>query len=981
MKIKGKLLIFATLILVCISALTSCSISEWFTKNKHEHTFSAEWKIVTNPTKDSDGVKSNVCDECKEKVELPIDKHEHEFSQKWTIVTPPTDTENGEKTNLCDICNLKVYESVAICEVHTFTAEWEIVSPPTTTSLGRKSNVCDVCGSTVTEFIDLLTITGIEIAVPPVKTFYFTNETFNPNGLIVKANFSDGSSAGIRTGWELLTTEKLTEENKLAKIKYKNFILEIPITVSPAIRSTVDAVFTYDDGTLLFVSGHCVGECSTSDGEKAYIIEGGYKTFFVLLKGADYCYKPGDKLEFYATAESDDFGKYLLFSAENENPADTVISSGYVGALTLSDSNSVDGSAAAEELFDSEICRYETVTFSNTFYLVKSGNDYIIHFNSAAADGSGARLPSGKTLHISAKNIDDSLLADRVSDTTLTSYPGVLMSGTLSALYIDGNSDNAYMHILSEKWITADPYIEGEEYLREIAYAFFYQLPFVDYEQYNTRRNINPTPEDATEQQRIYLDCSSYVNAIYYNAFGVNVMPYTIAQKGASTANFMAYARENPEAIDVLGYWECRDYDTKEEREALLSELLKNLRVGDVIVYRKGNAETLEESAGHALIYVGEGKILHCMNTESYLHNGTNPDEAYDRVSSSSVGFETTFNLFESPLATRYLFNYVNFTILRPINRGLTPTEQTISRMTIPSLSIEKLLDKNMYSAVFKDDLLTYTVILRNNSNRDLNGINLVELVPEGTEFVEASEGVTHNLGSISWSGNVKANSTVRITFTVKVTTDEVGAVIESSSGTVNGLSLNKITNTVSAISKEKLDAISSIGKALAEEKTEFDDPILMVKRIYRELLSKDILDYASVTEALNEIIDLEEKAINSECDIFGMVMKNLSGGYLIKASNPQNNERIRAIRIEYMTAGDIIIAEHSTDKDGQVKRQVAFVYLGNYEFLSVSSDVGSCEIIALDKNNYSETNNILISLYSYEKYAFIRPSLTNTAE
>ena len=80
MKNKAKLLFCIAMIFLSLFILASCS-------PEHEHTFSGEWTIVTNPTAEADGVKSNVCDECKETVESPIEKHEHEFSAAWTIST------------------------------------------------------------------------------------------------------------------------------------------------------------------------------------------------------------------------------------------------------------------------------------------------------------------------------------------------------------------------------------------------------------------------------------------------------------------------------------------------------------------------------------------------------------------------------------------------------------------------------------------------------------------------------------------------------------------------------------------------------------------------------------------------------------------------------------------------------------------------------------------------------------------------------
>lgn len=1020
MKNRLKLLCSALILLIALAALASCA-SGTGGETVHEHTYAENWTevekatckkegvlqtactgcgevieksvpktahtpsdnytVVTVPDAENDGKKTSPCTVCAETVETVIPKHEHQFSGEWTLVTAATVKKDGKISNVCDVCDITITKTVPYCEEHTYTNAWQVIVAPTLTTNGRSSNICDTCGATVTVITDKLTVTALQIKSAPYNTVYFTGDLFNPYGLVITAVLSDESTQEIKRGWEIITNQTLTSENTVAVVKYEGLTLEIPITVSPAIVCSVGNALDQENDALLYVKGYCVGSCTAEDGSIQYLIKDMNQNAFVILSDADYEYKANDKLEFYATVASDSYGKYLVYSEENESGEKTVISSDNLISFTLSEGDKLISSAEVEALFATDIQRYDCPVFSNRFYIVKDGNDYIIHFNASATDKASATLVSGKSIRISAENIDESKAIANLPQNELSTYPGVLVSGSLTALYIGSDATNYYLQTLDSSWILTTPYTPGEEYLQELAYAFYYQLPHVDYDQYNTRRNINPAPEDATAQQRIYLDCSSYVNAVYYNAFGVNILPYTIKEKSANTSNFMTYARENTDAIDVIGYWECRDYTTSEEQQQLLGELLKGLRVGDVIVYRKGNAATLTESSGHALIYVGEGKILHCMNTESYEHDGTNPDNAYDYVSNSSIGFESTYNLFENPIASRYLFskNYVNFTILRPLNRMLTPTEQAEARMTIPSLTMEKLVDKNMYSAVFSDDLLTYTIGLENNGIRTLSGVNLTEYVPAGTEFVEGGEGVTHENGVISWTGNINPGQTAIVRFTVKVT-EGAGKYIESNAGSVNGVHLNKITNTFSKISREKLDEISALGKEIVSNSTEFNDPIEIVNQIYSALLGKDLLDYESITAALEDIIDLEAKAYNKNSAIDGMVMENLTGGYLIRGVNPHHNERIRAIRIEYLTVGDVIIAEHSTSSAGTEKRQVAFVYLGNNEFLKVDSASGSCTVEVLSSSSNKKIQNLLTSLYSYEKYAFIRPSLTNEA-
>ena len=948
-----------------------------------EHVFSKKWNVITPATTTSEGEESNVCDICKEEVKCVIPIHVHIFTERWTVTTPATSTSAGEKSNICIGCCETIKVPVPYCAEHTLTGTWTVDKAPTMNAVGKESNDCDVCKATVTRDIPKLEVEELIVTKAPATATYFTGETFNAYGLEISAVLSNGKTTVIKNYEIINKNTPLTVDNTSVTVKFLDFTVDVPITVLKFAIGSVSKALESVNGTHLFVRGICVGVSTADNGTKQVLLKDLSAKSYILLCGANYEYEVGDKIEVYTTVTSDSYGKYLHYALKNGNGEGSVISKG--NATSYGDpTKTVVGEEAVNALATGGLSRYDTVSFGDRFYIVKDGEDYIIHFNPAATDKNGTKLDSGKYLNFSTTNIDASIITDRLPAAELSAYPGVLVSGMISGIYLDSNSESFHFEILNKNWAFLDVYVEGQEYLREIAYAFYYQLPYVDYDQYNTRRNINPTPEDATEEQRIYLDCSSYVNAVYYNAFGVNILPYAITEKGASTANFTAYAKDNPDNVDVVGYYERKDYTTDEAQKALLKELLDNLQVGDVIVYRKA-------SSGHALIYVGGGKILHCMNTNSFRRHPElsekeskpylDPLESYDYVSTSSVGFESTFNLFESPGAQRYLFseNYVNFSILRPLNRGLTATDEAEARMTIPSLSIEKLVSIGMYSAVFAGDELTYTVTLKNNGESDLLNVNLAEKVPAGTEFVSASENVIHNGGNITWTGAVKANSEVVLSFKVKVTATTPGTLIESNEGKVNGLSLNKITNTVSGISRDKLDELSEAGYSAAESSTEYADPILMINAIYRELFGADILNYATTEAALNDIIDVANKKYNASCDANDMVIANLSGGYLIRGTNPSNNDRIRAVRIEYLTTGDVIIAQHVNKS--QVTVYTAYIYLGGRDFLCVTSESGVATVVECKTGDVKKIQNILTSLYSYDKYAIIRPSMANTAD
>ena len=79
------------------------------------------------------------------------------------------------------------------------------------------------------------------------------------------------------------------------------------------------------------------------------------------------------------------------------------------------------------------------------------------------------------------------------------------------------------------------------------------------------------------------------------------------------------------------------------------------------------------------------------------------------------------------------------------------------------------------------------------------------------------------------------------------------------------------------------------------------------------------------------------------------------------------------------MAVGDVIIAEHVSTANVQI--YTAYIYLGGSDFLAITSDVGSASVMECKKPDIKKIQNLLASLYSYDKYAIIRPSMANTAE
>ncbi len=64
-----------------------------------------EWKIIAEPTCDSEGVKERICPKCNHVDSQKIEKVGHEFPEEWTIETVATKDNPGTMVRYCITCN------------------------------------------------------------------------------------------------------------------------------------------------------------------------------------------------------------------------------------------------------------------------------------------------------------------------------------------------------------------------------------------------------------------------------------------------------------------------------------------------------------------------------------------------------------------------------------------------------------------------------------------------------------------------------------------------------------------------------------------------------------------------------------------------------------------------------------------------------------------------------------------------------------
>lgn len=513
-----------------------------------------------------------------------------------------------------------------------------------------------------------------------------------------------------------------------------------------------------------------------------------------------------------------------------------------------------------------------------------------------------------------------------------------------------------------------------EDVAVEVAYAYYRQELQQNYSQTMSRRNINPSPEEATSQHMVFLDCSSYVNAVYYEAFGENIMPYPALEIAPQTGNYMNYAFEHLDSPDVVGAWYTADYTTEDARTTLLNSVKSQLKPGDVIDYRTADA-------GHALIYVGENKILHSMGND--FVNSSRPESTSEgqkgKEMNGTVQLLEVDELFANKSSNRYLFGSgkVSFCILRPIARGLTTTTETQARMLAKGLDGEKTSNKGVNTALTKGEEITYTLTLKNHRNLAYKNVEIKDVLDNNLTFVSGSDGVSNNGQTVTFNKEIKSGETITVSWTAKVKdTATVGAVIVSDKTTVQGVNQATIKHSVSKLSSENLQAVATKAKQYATEQKVFANPIDMVESLYKDALDITLFDYENLSLALDDIIDIENASIKNS-SLSSMVAPDLYGGQKVGKLYRANKDIIRLITTENLTVGDIIIAESDDLVEDEIfPDRVVYIYVGNMQVVSCTTNAdGKVKLVTMTDSQYEKTH-VLVTIFAYERYAVIRPSM-----
>lgn len=368
--------------------------------------------------------------------------------------------------------------------------------------------------------------------------------------------------------------------------------------------------------------------------------------------------------------------------------------------------------------------------------------------------------------------------------------------------------------------------------------------------QYNDNANSKPfgpnglmreqiqalSPEASTLNEYKYTNCAMYCYDVYYHALGLRFQDEY--GNDLSTTSIVAdacsldYLTNKSFTALYLSQSQMKKTSVVEIKEKVFS----TLKPGDELVIRR------TDGSGHALLYVGNGYILHSGGSS---YDILNDKETYE----ASIRLETIDDMFDAVYSPRqFIPSMVSFTIARPINllKESIPVNSVNRVNDLEGVMTEKLPSVSIGQTVNVGDEITFTYNIR-NLNKQAKTITIKDKAPFNTTYVSSTGNPEYESGDLTWELVVGADEMKTVSFTVKVTagSDEVTSTgsnkIISNDGKVNGVLHGcygiVIANTLTESQQSTL--LSAIGTVKGKLKSS-SDGVVTANAIYKQAFSVD---------------------------------------------------------------------------------------------------------------------------------------------
>ena len=349
-------------------------------------------------------------------------------------------------------------------------------------------------------------------------------------------------------------------------------------------------------------------------------------------------------------------------------------------------------------------------------------------------------------------------------------------------------------------------------------------------------------PEDYTVDQYGYTNCAAFTFDANYMTTGykpVNSSGNSLNTTSANAAHAKKYwdaATGTSKKAGVVFYAEpmVKDADGKyvstlddAGKAALKEQIISLLRPGDIINIRRTTG------TGHAMLYVGNGTIIHSSGSSYSNSNMTDTHEA-------SIRFRMVEDLFDPAIynETSCIYNLASFSLLRPSAMSTNgATEHAQNRMdNMKGIIGEKIASTAMGKTVNCGDEITYTFYVFNTNMED-KVITITDELSEYVTFVSATDNAVVDGSNISWNVTVPADTRVAISYTVKVNEGVAQfTAIDGSKAQINGVTHKCIDSHVAntLTTTEQQTVLDAVEKVQAMDLTGLNN-VQIAELIYKE--------------------------------------------------------------------------------------------------------------------------------------------------
>lgn len=491
----------------------------------------------------------------------------------------------------------------------------------------------------------------------------------------------------------------------------------------------------------------------------------------------------------------------------------------------------------------------------------------------------------------------------------------------------------------------------GYAYVRRgdaIQYNEMELTPVSRYEGGPFRRTDGFSPEDATQDNYQFTVCSSFFYNLLWDAFRYRFCDCEL--------NHLCVTSEAYYKDYCIYHWEKESGKTVTKA---IREALPLLQPGDAIEFSHHNI------AGRHIMLVAENDVLlHSCGMNYNFAEGVENWEYNGGVRKTTLEDFMLHALGELPIQHYDYFNiYRLVDAIDPEKYPLTP--QALSRLQYKGLDIDRRCDKRPWQVVRRGECITYTLRLTNHNpwrenhtttHRDLLGIAVTEVLPEGAELVVSSltNDVDFDGKTLRWTVDIGTEQTVVLQYTVRVKDDlPAGFNIISAGGSVANIPSNTIVTPVGCgFEAEDWLKLRNIAENGLPQEAEFSGDGVATW-IYKHILCRDIT-LPTLEELLNQRFNREayEKnaddptkiLLNKKADgtFHPYAVKGMEGGRALVCVDRYH--RILEFRGEHLQAGDIILVCRRLSAEKAEAEQ--YLCLGGNR--CVKSAAGRTEILPL---------------------------------